>query len=140
VQYTNIYDALHSAWQELVTPRALAGASKVIVLLTDGVATHPKNPEGGSEAQDIKYAEGLASNEASNIKKDGINIYTIGLGDKINELFLKQIASTEKNYFFAPSADNLEAIYKSISSDICKEIPSRIEITYKILGANAEIN
>lgn len=140
VQYTNIYDAIHSAWQELVTPRASTGATKVAVLLTDGVATHPKNPQGGSEAQDIKYAEGLALKEAESAKKDGLKIYTIGLGSGVNENFLKQIASEEQNYFFAPSAQNLESIYKNISSDICKEVPSRIEITYKILDANAAAN
>jgi hypothetical protein len=78
----------------------------------------------------------LAVNESSNAKKDGLSIYTIGLGKSINESFLKTIASGDSNYFFAPSAANLETIYKNISSDICKEVPARIEITYKIFGAS----
>lgn len=131
-QYTNIYEALHSGWQELISARAQDESSKVIVLLTDGIATNPKNPQGKTEADDIKYAEDLATKEASDIKKDGLTIYTIGLGDKINETFLKNIASQNQNYFFAPSASNLETIYKNISSDICKEMPARVEITYKI--------
>jgi hypothetical protein len=61
-------------------------------------------------------------------------IYTIGLGNKINESFLKSLASEEADYYFAPSASNLENIYKNISSDICQEVPARIEITYKIFG------
>jgi len=56
------------------------------------------------------------------------------LGDKINESFLKTIASQKENYFFAPMALDLKTIYKNISSDICKEMPARIEITYKIFG------
>jgi Mg-chelatase subunit ChlD len=131
-QYTNIYEALHSGWQELISGRADENFSKVIVLLTDGVANNPTNPEGKTEADDIKYAEDLAIKESSDMKKDGLTIYTIGLGDKINESFLKTIASQDQNYFFAPSAANLETIYKNISSDICKEVPARVEITYKI--------
>ena len=76
----------------------------------------------------------MASKEAVSIKRDGIIIYTIGLGEKINEVFLKNIASESDNYFFAPTAINLETIYKNISVDICKEVPARIEITYKIFG------
>lgn len=133
-QYTNIYDSLHAAWQELVSSRITDQSSKIIVLLTDGVANNPRDPSGHTEEDDIKYAENLAIKEAANIKKDGIIIYTIGLGDKINESFLKNIASETENYFFAPTAVNLATIYKNISSDICKEIPARIEITYKIFG------
>jgi Mg-chelatase subunit ChlD len=135
-QYTNIYEALHSAWQELVSARAQDQSSKIIILLTDGVANNPRDPEGKSEADDIKYAENMAVKESSNAKKDNLSIYTIGLGEKINESFLKTIASKEENYFFAPSALNLETIYKNISSKICKEVPARIEITYKIFGSS----
>lgn len=140
VQYTNIYDALHSAWQELATPRVKENSAKVIILLTDGVATYPKNPNGKTEADDTKYAESLALKEAIEIKKDNVTIYVIGLGDKINESFLRQVASEEENYFFAPTADDLKNIYKRISSSICQEIPVRIEITYKILDQNVADN
>jgi len=133
-QYTNIYEALHSAWQELISARIQTESSKILILLTDGQATNPKNPTGGTEEDDIKYAENLAIKESSNIKKDDILIYTIGLGKEINESFLKTLASKEENYFFAPTASDLEGIYKNISYKICKEIPARIEITYKIFG------
>jgi len=133
-QYTNIFEPLHSAWQELISARGQNESSKIIILLTDGVANNPRDPQGRTEADDIKYAEGLATREASSIKSDGLIIYTIGLGNKINELFLKNIASTANNYFFAPTASNLETIYKNISEDICEEVPARIEITYKIFG------
>ena len=135
-QYTNIYEALHSSWQELVSARAQGEALKIVILLTDGIANNPKNPNGNTEADDIKYAENLAIKESSNAKNDGLTIYTIGLGENINESFLKTIASTPDNYFFAPSALNLETIYKDISSSICKEVPARIEITYKIFGSS----
>lgn len=133
-QYTNIYEAIHSAWQELGSARADNSSSKIVILLTDGIANNPRDPKGRTEADDIKYAENLATEESSKSKNDGLFVYTIGLGNKINESFLKTLASGETNYFFAPSASNLETIYKNISSDICEEIPARIEITYKIFG------
>lgn len=133
-QYTNIYESLYSAWQELSSPRALEDASKVVVLLTDGVATNPRDPKGGTEADDIKYAESLALSTAKELKNDSILIYTIGLGDGINAEFLKQVAGNTDHYYFAPNTDQLENIYKNISSDICEEVPARVEITYKVFG------
>lgn len=135
-QYTNIYESLRAAWQELISARGQDKSSKVIVLLTDGVANNPKNPEGKTESDDIKYAEDLAMKESKSLKNNNISIYTIGLGQKINEPFLKATASKEDDYFFAPSAANLGTIYKNISSDICKEMPARIEITYKVFGSS----
>lgn len=136
VQYTNIYDALRAAREELLSARAGEKSSKIIVLLTDGVANNPRDPSGRTEADDIKYAENAATHEAANAKQDGIGIYTIGLGNGVNSSFLKAMASGTENYFFAPSAADLEKIYQEISSDICKEVPARIEITYRIFGSS----
>lgn len=133
-QYTNIFEAIHSAWQELISSRVGVTSSKVMVLLTDGVANSPQNPMHGTEQDDIKYAESLALIESENAKKDGILIYSIGLGQNINETFLKKISSGDNFYFYAPSGDKLKEVYKNISSRVCKEVPARIEITYKIFG------
>ena len=132
IQYTNIFEALHSGWQELVSARAEENSSNIIILLTDGIANNPKNPTGRTEEDDIKYAESVAMKEATDAKAGGVIIYTIGLGNEINEPFLKTLVSEKDNYFFAPSAQNLKTIYDNISSDICQEIPARIEISYKI--------
>jgi Mg-chelatase subunit ChlD len=133
-QFTNLFDSLRLAWQELVSVRANENSSKIAILLTDGVANNPRDPKGRSEVDDIKYAENLALGESANMKASGLKIYTIGLGEKINELFLKKIASEETDYFYAPSATNLEKIYENISSSICKEVPARIDVTYRIFG------
>lgn len=134
-QYTNILSAIEASWTELVSSRALQdGVNKVLVLLTDGIANNPRSPTGKTEADDIKYAETLALSKAQEAKRDGVLIYTIGLGDKINDAFLRNIASDEHKYFYAPSAESLKDIYKQISSEICEEVPARIEITHKVLG------
>ncbi len=134
-QYTNIYDALHEGWSALVSQRGEENRSTVVVLLTDGVANNPKDPRGRTEAEDIAYAEQVALTEAAQMKKDGVEIYTIGLGQNVNKTFLSQIASASQNFFFAPTAEDLASIYQQISSEICKEVPARIEITYKIIDA-----
>jgi Mg-chelatase subunit ChlD len=135
-QYTNIYEALRSALQELLSARSSESSSKVAILLTDGVANNPRDPAGRTEEDDIRYAENAARTEASNAKESGVSIYTIGLGNQINSSFLQNVASGVENYFFAPTANDLESIYKEISSDICKEVPARIEITYRIFGSS----
>lgn len=131
-QYTNIFGALSAGWQELVSARVTEGASKVMILLTDGVATAPRDPSGRTEAEDIKYAESKALEVATSAKADNILIYTIGLGTDINADFLKKVASEPANYYFAPEASKLKGIYSDISSAICEELPARVEITYKI--------
>lgn len=133
-QYTNIFDALRNSWAELVSLRSEAASAPVIVLLTDGRATYPKDPLGKTEADDIAYAEKEALREAQDIKKSGIEIFTIGLGKDVSVDFLKKIASKDENFFGAPQSGDLEKIYTTISSKICKEVPARIEITYKVFG------
>jgi Mg-chelatase subunit ChlD len=132
-QYTNIFDAIHSGFT-LLSSSLYKDFSRVIILLTDGVATYPQDPNGKGEKDDIVYAERLAIDEAVKVKNEGVSIYTIGLGDGVNQEFLKNVASSQNHYYFAPSARDLKDIYKNISSDICKEVPARIEITYKILN------
>lgn len=132
-QYTNIYEAIRAAWQQFASLED-SSSEKVAILLTDGVANNPRDPSGSTEDDDIKYAENAALQEALNAKKDGVVIYSIGLGNQINSSFLKNLATSPDNYFFAPTAEDLEKIYKEISSDICKEVPARIEVTYRIFG------
>jgi len=124
-QYTNISNALLAAL-DLLASREKNNASKVIILLTDGVATSEKT------SNSVK-AEAEALTEANKAKEAGINIFTIGLGKDIHVDFLKTIASSSANYYFAPKAEDLKKIYQDISSSICKETPARIELLSKVL-------
>lgn len=135
-QYTNIADAIVSAMEKFGDD---SSNQKILVLLTDGVATRPSNPKGSrSEVEEIAYAETVAKSVAEMAKKSGIIIYTIGLGKGINQPFLQQISSSANHYFNAPATSTLMAIYENISSTICKEMPARIEITYKIFGSKVQ--
>ena len=124
LQYTNISDAVSSS-AGILSLDDNASANKVIVLLTDGIANKP-----GSVAE----AESLALSEASKAKSQGINIYTIGLGQDIHRSFLQNLAASSTGFFSAPTSSDLKGIYEQISSSICKEVPARIEILYRILN------
>lgn len=133
-QYTNISDALNLSLNILAGTDA--DRQKIIILLTDGVATRPVAPGLKTEAEEIAYAENEAMKTADVVKQSGSTIYTIGLGQGVNTDFLKKIASSPDDFFEAPSTTTLQSIYQSISSDICTEVPARIEITYKIFGSS----
>lgn len=135
-QYTNIADAVFKSFDLLALKNNSEGSSqKIIILLTDGVATRPADPKGSrTEAEEIAYAESAAISAAALAKQNRVAIYTIGLGKDIHQDFLRTISSSPDSYFQAPSTSTLRDIYSKISSSICKEVPARIEITYKILS------
>ena len=95
-------------------------ARKVLVLLTDGLATTPDaNPEA------------FALRAAQTVKNSGVIIYTIGLGAEVNMEFLRQIASTPGQAYAAPSTGDLERIYRAITAALCEDGPAVIEIIPK---------
>ena len=121
-QYTNIADAVQKAYDELKSDNHNINSKKVVVLLTDGIANIPQKEGDGN------YAETYAADVSKKIKKDGVELYTVGLGNKINTEFLKMIASGSEYYYSAPKSSDLEQVYKNISTSICKVGPAVIEI------------
>jgi Mg-chelatase subunit ChlD len=77
---------------------ARSDALGVIVLLTDGQA-----------------AVEPALRAAAFAKARGVLIFTIGLGSDVNADLLRSMASSPQDYFFAPAASDLAAIYQRIS-------------------------
>lgn len=125
---TNIGDSIKDAVDELkMQNKAIieqeTKTRKVIILLTDGKANVPVDPGG----------EVYALEQARIAKENNLSIYTIGLGDKINFDFLKNIASIDKNggtkqFFSASESKELSLIYSQISESICERGPAIIEI------------
>lgn len=133
LQYTNVSDALRVTARELASDYGKE-ARKIAIVLTDGVANRPADPAGkGVEKLDIAYAEADALKQSEEIKSKNIEIFTIGLGKDVHEDFLRNIASAPANYFPAPTIADLKNIYKEISSIVCKEVPARIDLNYKVL-------
>jgi Mg-chelatase subunit ChlD len=121
-QNTNIGEGLKVALDELNSARHKGSAKKVIILLTDGEANLPV--DDNDDDRPAKYAASIAD-EA---KKSEIELYTIGLGSKVNQTFLKSIATKPSYFYSAVSSKDLEGIYGEISSAICKIGPSIIDI------------
>ncbi len=71
--------------------------NRVVVLLTDG------RTDAGTDADALLGAEAL--------KRAGIYIYTIGLGDDVDAAFLQAVATNPSTYLQAPTAAQLADIY-----------------------------
>lgn len=117
---TNTGDAIKRAGEELGSTRHNQNARKVFVLMTDGLANAP---DEDPEAYALEQAEFL--------KKTGTQVFTVGLGEKLNEPFLQQLASSPQHYFHAPSTAQLGGIYESITEAICEDGAAIIEIIPK---------
>jgi Mg-chelatase subunit ChlD len=96
--------AIESAHAELVGRRHRPGNAAVAIVLTDGKA-NPVGPE-------VAVAKARLARDA------GVTIFTIGLGDDLDDWALAAIASRATYYFRAPDADALAAIYAAIAVEI----------------------
>ncbi len=121
IQYTNIASGLEIAHQELMRAGDTEH-SRVIILLTDGKATHP------IQSTIENYGDVYAVEVANRVRKDGIIVYTIGLGSEVNSTALQQMAGSPTRYFSAPKKEDLVGIYDSIARSICNQGPAIIDI------------
>ncbi len=113
---TNMGDAVNLANIELGSANANPQAVKAVILLTDGKANKPNGNGIDENALDVAYVESVAV-AAANL---GYKIFTIGLGDDVNEMMLQNIASmTGAEYYKAPTASQLQNIYDLISNELC---------------------
>ena len=117
---TNTGDAIHFALEEFTSSRNNDDARKVFILLTDGLATSP-DPDPEEYARQASRA----------IKAADVEVFTIGVGTKVNEAFLKEIATDEKHYFLAPQRSTIGRIYEDITTAICEDGPAIIDILPK---------
>jgi Mg-chelatase subunit ChlD len=120
---TNIGDALIVATEELNSVRRNTSAQSVAVLLTDGRANAPQDPGG----------EVYARMQADNAKARGVEFYTVGLGAEVNQDFLREIAGSSDRAFQAVSSEELDRIYREISTAICERGPAVIDVIPKSL-------
>lgn len=122
---TNIGAGIALADQELESPRHNPEANKVVVLLTDGRANAPEEPGG----------EIFALSAANAAKENSVIFYTIGLGERANETFLRDVAGSESRVFLAATGEDLDGIYREISAAICERGAAVIDILPKTRDA-----
>lgn len=121
---TNTGDGLRAGIIELLSERHNPDARKVVVLLTDGKANAPI--EDGLDPE--LYAQAMAE-EAYN---RGVEVYTIGLGENVNQEFLATLATGERYAYRAVNSSTLDGIYSEISQALCEDGAAVIDIITKI--------
>jgi Mg-chelatase subunit ChlD len=126
---TNTGDALLAAQAELNSVRHNSDARRVVILLTDGLATSPG-----------KTPADYAKEKATLVKDSGINLFTIGLGKEADMEFVRAVASTETQAFAAPTTGTLGSIYQTITSSICEDGAARIDVIPKVTDSFAPLH
>ena len=109
---TDIAAGLNTASDEM-TLHSRSVAKHSMILLSDGDPTDPNTATGIANAKTAALAA----------KAKGYTIYTIGLGTAVSPTLLKEIATAESNYYFAPTGADLAAIYRTISAVECEPTP-----------------
>lgn len=117
---TNTGDALYASLQELTSMRHSTEARKVLVILTDGLATAPD-----------EEPELYALRAAQRVKDSGVTVYAIGLGEEVNMAFVRQVASTPSHAYQAISRAEIDSVYQTITADICEDGAAVIDIVPK---------
>lgn len=112
---TDIAAGLDTASNEM-SLHSRSNAKHTMILLTDGDPTDPNTTTGIANAK----------TSAAAAKALGYTIYTIGLGTAVSPTLLKELASSQSNYYFAPTATDLASIYRTISTVECEREPSSV--------------
>jgi len=104
---TCIECGLENAANELTSARGRPTATRVVVLLTDGVGN--LDPGGSSCGTECSVAGAVYCRERN------VTVYTIGFGNDVDDTELTNIALlTHGDYYFAPNAVTLTDIFMNI--------------------------
>ena len=122
---TNIADGLSQA--SLQMKGLDPGTKRVIILLTDGVPTAPVS------STQVNYPTVSAEEQATTIRAQGVDIFTIGLGKDVDIDILQNIAGSPTRFFSAPTTATLSQIYRQIGQSICERKPNVVEIISRFL-------
>ena len=126
---TNQGEALVELQKELNSIRHSSEARKIAVLLTDGLATAPK-----------EKPEEYALLRAQELKDSGVTLFTIGLGEKVDMEFVTALASGPTLAYQAISREDVDRIYKLITGSLCEDGAAVIDIVPKTDAAFAPLN
>lgn len=118
---TNTAAAFDMAALELMSTRHDTNTRRAFVLLTDGLPT-----AGGTDQAVV-----TAKASAQAMVESGADVYVIGLGQSVDEAFVRSIASSQSNAYLAPSRSDLASIYARITDSLCEVGPTKIEVIAK---------
>lgn len=116
---TDITGAMDIAIDELLGPNHRPDAKPIIVLMTDGVPFNNSRMRTLASGDRARYA--------------GITTYAIGLGLDVDPDLLRIVARVPELYYFAPTAADLDAVYKAIAKRIAASVLlKRVTIVDKV--------
>ena len=100
---TSIDDGIYAARDELLGANHKVDNAPVMIVLSDGLNGNGSGPV-------------IAAAQAA--KTAGIRIFTIGLGQGVDADVMRQAASADSDYYFAPTATELQEIYSKIARGV----------------------
>ncbi|MFN8499254.1 MAG: vWA domain-containing protein [Anaerolineae bacterium] len=106
---------INIAQSELAGPRHRTGATPIMIILSDGRPT----------TTDARTAAAAA-------KAAGTRIFTIGLGNNVDASLMRDVASSPTDYYYAPDAAGLDAVYQQIAGAIGGAPATNIVITDRL--------
>ncbi len=107
--YTCIECGLVNGVNELISSRGRSGATRVIILLTDGISNY------NAAGQSITDPASSDNAGALYCRNNNVTVYTIGLGTDVSDTELTNIALlTGGEYYFAPNVATLTSIFENI--------------------------
>lgn len=101
---TPFYKAMQAAYEKHLSK---AKQEKVLVIDTDGLPSY----ESESTILDL----------GDNLKKEGITIITIGIGEDVNSSFLRRLASTPEDYYFAKAPKDIGTVFSEVTGSLVKK-------------------
>lgn len=116
--YTNIAGGMSQAKSELQSTRARGNASKVVVLMSDGVANTNENGGWEGDYSVLPRLEAIA--RANELADMGVTIYTVSVGYEVDRDLLQEIASIGHGQEFYASGnpeeytEQLEDIFRTL--------------------------
>lgn len=99
---TNLAAGLAVATESLISDQE--ATQRVMIVLTDGRSNTGASPQSA----------------AVSARSQGIRIITIGLGENADQEVLRSIASSEADFYFAPTSSDLLTIYAYLVQDVKK--------------------
>ncbi|MCB0216906.1 MAG: VWA domain-containing protein, partial [Chloroflexi bacterium] len=103
-EFTRIHLGLDAARELLAGAERVAEHVPAVIMLTDG-RSNPEPVERALEA-------------AARLKADGVRLFTVGLGEDVEQDALRRMASRPEDFRYAPDGEDLGPIYEQIAIEI----------------------
>ncbi len=120
IQGTDIGAGLQEAFDVLRGSDRYGTADSYIILLSDGDDNNPA----------------YVLSQAENIQAQGIQVYTISLGNTANQTLMTAIAFAPDTHYHAPQTTDLVNIYMTIGGQIAETVATNIVITTTLNSNN----